>query len=289
MASEIRQILDAETLVDLEKLKQLGRYGVPDEVRADTWKYLLGIETADKANEITSRAQNTSRYQSTASQTSNDTLKRIRGEVSRYITKCRSQRLQFASKDPSGVLENVISTYLTERRNVEYAPQMVYLAGPFAFLMASEADVYYGFMSLMRMWEDGEEGVTVSARVSEFCVLVRTLLPELHNHFEEEEVDFKECANSWFSSLLAKELPLECLLRLWDTYFSIPNGLDMHVYVCLAMLSTLKDNLEELEQSEIHGVLLRLPNIDMDNVINQAFVIRDEVLAKRLSEIDTYN
>ncbi|KAI9331893.1 rab-GTPase-TBC domain-containing protein [Obelidium mucronatum] len=285
MAEEIRQILDAETLVDLDKLRQVGRYGVPDEVRGEAWKYLLAVETADKANELSKRQEKYERYQGTERQ-STDILKRIRGEVSRYI-RARS-KMPFQSKDPNKAIENVVSAYLTQYRGSEYSPVMVYLSGPFAYLLANESDVYYCFAALMQMVEEYCNHVNMATRLSEFLMLFRTLLPELHNHFEEEEVDFKECANSWFSYVLAKELPLECLLRLWDSYFSIPNGLNLHIYICLAILTTLKDNLEELEQSEIHGVLLRLPSMDMDHLINQALAIRDEVLAKRLSDIENY-
>jgi hypothetical protein len=43
-------------------------------------------------------------------------------------------------------------------------------------------------------------------------------MPELHSHFEEEEVNFKECATSWFRYFLSKELPFEC--NLWISYFN---------------------------------------------------------------------
>lgn len=85
-------------------------------------------------------------------------------------------------------------------------------------------------------------------RVSLFATQFRSQLPELYclhiirllmqsewvnrsSHFEEEELDIKECVTSWFKFLLARELPLPCLLRLWDTYLA--NGLDLHFYVCL--------------------------------------------------------
>ncbi|KAI8620302.1 rab-GTPase-TBC domain-containing protein [Chytriomyces sp. MP71] len=285
MASEIRQILEAETLVDIDKLREVGRYGCPEEVRADAWKYLLGVEAPDKSNELSKRQAKYDQYRTTERQ-STDVMKRIRGEVARY---CRA-RVKSASRavDPSSPIENVVSAYLTHFRGTEYSPVMIYLSGPFAYLMVTESDVYYSFCALMQMIEDHYAAVPMSNRLSEFLMLFRTLLPELHNHFEEEEVDFKEVATSWFQYMLAKELPMDCLLRLWDTYFSVPNGLNLHVYICLAILSMLKDNLEELEQSEIHGVLLRLPAMDMDSLINQALAVRDEVLMKRLTEIDAF-
>jgi hypothetical protein len=57
------------------------------------------------------------------------------------------------------------------------------------------------------------------------------------NHFEEEEVQPSEWAQSWLRWLLSKELPLSSVIRLWDTYFSANEGLDLHMYVCLAVLT----------------------------------------------------
>jgi hypothetical protein len=42
-----------------------------------------------------------------------------------------------------------------------------------------------------------------------------------------------EWAYSWMKNLLANELPLECVLRLWDTYFAGADGFDLHMYVCI--------------------------------------------------------
>ncbi|KAJ3132840.1 hypothetical protein HK100_004896 [Physocladia obscura] len=255
-SEEVKQILDGETKIDLEKLRDVGRNGVPDEVRADTWKYLLAVESPDKANEITKRLAKTEKYVSTERQVS-DVTKRIRGEVSRYY---RARSKSFGSFDQATGIENVVSAYLVHFPNQEYSP----------VLMSDEVDIFYSFSALMNLIDNHYQQVSMFDRVSEFLMLFRTLQPELHNHFEEEEVDFKECASSWFQYLLAKELPLDYL----------------HVYVCLAILTELKEHLEDLEQSEIRGVLLKLPNMDMDNILNQATTLRDQVMMKRMS--DTY-
>jgi hypothetical protein len=56
--------------------------------------------------------------------------------------------------------------------------------------------------------------VGMNSRLSDFLMLFRTLIPDLYNHFEEEEVDFKDCATSWFQYLLSKELPMDCMSRV---------------------------------------------------------------------------
>jgi TBC1 domain family member 2 len=47
--SDFLEILMAETLVDIDKLQSASKHGVPDEVRGEVWKYLLGVEAPDKS------------------------------------------------------------------------------------------------------------------------------------------------------------------------------------------------------------------------------------------------
>ncbi|KAJ3095230.1 hypothetical protein HDU97_007134 [Phlyctochytrium planicorne] len=282
--SEYMELLLAETLVDLDKLRSAARHGIPDEVRGEVWKFLLGVENPNKANEISKRQAKHEEYRQFEREKENtEIMKRVRGEVSRY-QRSRSTK-QFKSKDPGQVIESVLSTYLSYNRDVEYSAALVYLCGPFANVLGLEPDVFYCFTSMMQRIEDYYSSNDLNSRLSDFLMLFRTLIPDLYNHFEEEEVDFKDWATSWFQCFLAKELPLDCVLRLWDTYFATPAGLNLHVFVCLAILSSQKDNLEDLEQSEIHAVLLKLSALDMDKLINQALTFRDEVLERNLSEI----
>lgn len=56
--------------------------------------------------------------------------------------------------------------------------------------------------------------------VANFCMLLRVLEPELTEYFENEEVEPNSWVPSWLQTLLAGQLRISCVLRLWDTYFS---------------------------------------------------------------------
>jgi hypothetical protein len=59
---------------------------------------------------------------------------------------------------------------------------------------------------------------------------------------------------------------MDCVLRLWDTYFSSAEGMGLHLYTMLAILVNFHDELIELEHSELKGFLQHLPEMDMDQV-----------------------
>jgi hypothetical protein len=61
-------------------------------------------------------------------------------------------------------------------------------------------------------------------------------------------------------------MPTGVLLRVWDVYFAVADPVDLHTYVGLAILTTCKEQLEELDQSEVRSMMLSLPNMDVDRV-----------------------
>ncbi len=56
------------------------------------------------------------------------------------------------------------------------------------------------------------------SRVATFLRLFRTTLPELFTYFEEEEVDVVGFASNWLQDMLANELQLNDLMRLWGEW-----------------------------------------------------------------------
>ncbi|WFD01489.1 hypothetical protein MOBT1_000154 [Malassezia obtusa] len=154
-----------------------------------------------------------------------------------------------------------------------FHPSLVYLCAPFAQCVRAEAGIYFAFERLMTMIEDYNEVYPLPQRVASFLTLFRRTLPELHAYFEAEEVDLVAVITSWLQHLLAREMQIDDLMRLWgtwetdtDTYFAVPDLLDLHLYVCLAILTNCKDALEELDRSETTGMLFSLPPLDVDRV-----------------------
>ncbi|ORX91954.1 RabGAP/TBC [Basidiobolus meristosporus CBS 931.73] len=262
-ANELKEILNVEVYVNVEKLRRASRHGIPAEFRGQVWKFLLGVEQADRSQELSSSKAKSDDYAQLDKENVEST-KRIRGEVTRYLR--RLGRVE-ESAGKFAIFENVIGAYLNSNKNIEYSPVLVHICGPFVECLSEEWEVFYCFEQLMTQITEYFEEHEINERVAKFMALFRTLLPDLYNYFQEEEVEFNEWVASWNMYLLAKELPLDSLSRLWDTYFCEANFLELHVYVCLAILKHYKENLEDLEQSEIRTLLLRLPELDIEQVV----------------------
>ncbi|KAI9307866.1 rab-GTPase-TBC domain-containing protein [Cunninghamella echinulata] len=244
---DFQEILQSEVYVDLERLRILARQGIPHQIRGEVWKYLLGVQQADRSKELSNTKERSKEYEQ-MDKSDRDIAKRIRGEVSRYQRRVR----QLEGKHYAQAFEDIILAYLNANRDIEYSPALVSLCAPFIYTFEKECDAYYCFERLMQSID--------------------------------EEVGSSEWSTSWLQNLLAKEMQLEDLLHLWDFYFSINEPLDFHPFVCLSILRIAKDSLEELEQSEIRTVLLRLPSFNMRMIIADAVSIRHETLERQLSE-----
>ena len=59
---DIAEVLEAVTLVDMQKLRELSTHGIPNNLRAEAWKYLLGVARPEKDEEMSLHRQNIEEY-----------------------------------------------------------------------------------------------------------------------------------------------------------------------------------------------------------------------------------
>ncbi|CDH58468.1 ankyrin repeat-containing protein [Lichtheimia corymbifera JMRC:FSU:9682] len=273
------EILQSEVYVDLDRLRLLARHGIPNELRAEVWKYLLGVQQADRSKELSNSKARKEDYEQLDKQDP-EIAKRIRGEVARY-----QRRVPLLDgRQHMDRFENVILAYLSANRDAEYHPALVSLCAPFVYVLDQEWDAYYCFEKLMQALEEHYTTHNIKENMAKFMTLFRHTLPDLCNYFEEEEVDLSEWTTSWLQHLLSREMKFEDLVQLWDAYFAIIDFVDFHPFVCLAILLNARENLEDLEQSEIRTMLLRLPYLNIQRLLAEAYNLRQEDLQRQLSE-----
>ena len=59
------------------------------------------------------------------------------------------------------------------------------------------------------------------------------LLATLHAHLERHHIEYLQFAFRWMNNLLMREMPLHCVIRLWDTYLVqiFVDSLQQDVYI----------------------------------------------------------
>eukprot|EP01108_Squamamoeba_japonica_P004970 TRINITY_DN388_c0_g1_i2.p1 TRINITY_DN388_c0_g1~~TRINITY_DN388_c0_g1_i2.p1 ORF type:complete len:291 (+),score=110.58 TRINITY_DN388_c0_g1_i2:138-1010(+) len=285
MSSSVEEFVELlegnETEVDLVKLADRAQHGVPSKVRGAVWAHLLGTVSADKSNEASvSRAQ-LAEYQA---------LDKSDAALERKATLCleRLARQKRNGQNRAGLalkedvqrkLINVLLAFSSHRRDTAYEFKVAHLhmLAHIAVCVSDEAAIFALFVKLQQLVAVHFGPTRIDKQVARLMGLLRQLMPELHAHFDEEEVP-PNWAVPWLRHLLASQLPTKLVLRLWDVYFSCDDGLDLHVFVCLAILREISDSLLEQDGEAIEQTLARLPRIDIGQIVAQAYNLRRDAL-----------
>ncbi|KAF9295398.1 hypothetical protein BGZ74_010834 [Mortierella antarctica] len=282
---EFQDILSAEVLLEITKLREYSRHGIPKSIRGEAWLFLLGVKDADRSKEISTQKRLQHEYEQMDKEPG-EQARRVRGDISRCLRRCAQMR---SSRNIPRLLEEIVSAYCNHNRQVEYYPAMVNIAVPIVFAVKKDWNAYACFERVVNLLDAHFSEERIQETTARFMTMFHGLLPDLYSYFEEEEVNIREWAASALRHLLSRELTVENTLRLWDTYFALKEDRDkgdkeggewtgLNTCVCLALLKQLKEEFEEWEQSEIFSTLMKLPALDMDPIINEAFNIQHELL-----------
>ncbi|VDP80902.1 unnamed protein product [Schistosoma mattheei] len=87
-------------------------------------------------------------------------------------------------------------------------------------LNSVEADVFWCTSHLLDTIQDNytfaQPGLQNNVKM--LASLIERIDTKLYQHFIQNDVEFLQFAFRWMNNLLIRELPLRCIIRLWDTY-----------------------------------------------------------------------
>jgi len=252
-------VTQAEAEVDIERLRSLSFYGVPESLRASVWPLLLDNLPAAPPNRELARNSRAM-----------DLGKMYRDELERY----RQEVPLFQS---AKTRERMLAILVRLHEHDPYLPEdtsLVHLLGPCVVALKRMDVVEKSFFSLVRALDLRPASQEVNLK--RFMILFRSRLPLLDALFEDEDLNPRAWAVSWLQCLFARRLPLPCLVRLWDSYFSSPEGFDLHVFVCIALLSDYQDDLLDMSHPELRGFMYNVPTFDVDRVVSNALNLKSD-------------
>jgi hypothetical protein len=221
------------------------QHGIPSEIRAEVWKYLLDVSKPDKSEEVSTTKRLAENYWDMTEVAQNDveTLRAVKLQLRSYTPQWDAV-LDAKSRK---MIERIAVCFLYHNTFAECSPSIAFPLPPVIICTQEESDAFYCFQGLMVRIITHMPEQDMKLRVARFVMLFKTIYPEINAALEEEEVEVSvarcaaraeirparavlsalgpfpqvnEWAVSWLRYLLCRELPAENALRLWDSYFA---------------------------------------------------------------------
>ncbi|AFZ81194.1 hypothetical protein BEWA_006030 [Theileria equi strain WA] len=302
----------AAQVIDIEELRSLLWLGVPDDsplcYRADAWRLVLGylpLNTSTRELVIDKKRKHyletcKNHYmKGTFSETELSLLKQIRVDIPRTSPSLKI----FKDSRIQALMERILFLWSVRNPASGYVQGINDLLTIFIIsfirphvdkftleiedictlsdktLEDIEADSFFCLSKILSQLQDNytehQPGVYKSLR--RIGDLVKRIDVDLYNHFEEINIDFMQFPFRWMNCMLIRELPMDCSIRLWDTYIAeINNGIvPFHEYVSVAFLSVWSDKLKLMDYQHTLLFVQQLPtqdwvSDDIDCIISKA-------------------
>lgn len=308
--TQFERLLEKE-VVDLDQLRKLSWGGAPTKHRPTVWRLLLGYMPSKKDRRAAILERKRQEYvellqqyyyipdtdRGTREQT---TLRQILVDIPRTNADVKL----FQSERIHQCMERVLYIWAIRHPASGYVQGINDLMTPFLVVFLSafvdkpqicdlskvsdedlqivEADSYW---CLTKLLDDIQDHYTfaqpgLQRMVQRMEELVRRCDLELFEHIERENVQFVQFAFRWMNCLLMRELPLDGIVRIWDTYLCEDSGFEsFHVYVCAAILMTFGEKLKTLEFQDLVLFLQSLPTKDwveneIEPLLSRAFILQ---------------
>ncbi|CCW66034.1 unnamed protein product [Phytomonas sp. Hart1] len=301
------ELLDAEAVVDLSRLREAARLGVDPKYREMVYRYLLGVTLTDKSSEMTmERAQerdfellrrpppytqggrpiktNGVRPFSAAYGQPSAGWERATAAVQLRAPFSHSPECRQWLHD---VMESLQAIHSEASR--EEVVILIHLVLPFQAIKSSARDTFYCVNTIYNfLTHHGnplQDEECLQHHCGNFMMLFHTLNPMLYRHFFTEGITTMDWVPRMLCTMLADRLHQEDLLRIWD-YYLVDLGetltFSSHPFVCLALLSNLTEELVECDKIEILYRLEHMPRINAEAVLQNAISIREDVYTSGL-------
>lgn len=327
------RLLKEVEVVDLAKLRPASWSGIPEQHRPVCWQLLLGYLPSNLEWRADTLQRKRREYWASVpqyfdvddaerSQYQKDTLHQILMDVPRT---CPSSRL-LHHEVVQRALERILYIWALRHPASGYVQGINDLVTPFfmvflsehlphdrphtvedvdaippAMLAQVEADAYWCLSKLLDSIQDhytfAQPGI--QRMVFKLKEIVARIDAPLHAHLAEQGLSFIQFAFRWMNCLLMRELSLDLIYRVWDTYLAEIGGTDdtnafgmayqvgaasqsegfavLHVYMCVALLVRWSAELQALEFQDLVMFLQELPtsgwsSADVGALLSQAFV-----------------
>lgn len=275
----------------VEDLKKLSWSGVPQIFRPVTWQILCGYLplNSEQRSEVLERKR--VEYWTLVKQCYDNhleiTFRDVYHQIRIDVPRTNPGVALYQQKSVQKMFERILFVWSIRNPSSGYVQGMNDLVTPFFtvflqdFLPESkdnierltaeergmlEADTFWCLSKFMEGLHEnyifGQVGI--QRNINQLKDLVQRVDSPTHKHLNENNVDYLQFSFRWFNNLLTRELPLYCIIRLWDTYLSEGDFFPQFVkYVCTAFLLHWKDLI--LLKGDFQSLMVFLQNLPTQN------------------------
>jgi len=282
-----------EPNVDIEQLKKLSWSGIPEEFRPEAWQILMGYLPSNSDERETVLKEKRKEYNDIISETFKNGIAglnqsiyhqihidvpRTNPDLSLYQNPIIQESLEkilycWAIRHPkSGYVQGIndlitpfYHVFLSKYIPLKHINKFDFESFPKEQLNMVEADSFWCLTILLDGIQDNyihaQPGIV--SQVAKMNELTNRIDEPLYNHLKEENVNFLQFAFRWMNCLLMREISLQNIIRMWDTYICETNGFsEFHTYVCAALLVKWSKELKTKEFQDIVIFLQHIPTED---------------------------
>ncbi|XP_057297209.1 TBC1 domain family member 22B-like isoform X2 [Hydractinia symbiolongicarpus] len=275
---------------DLDQLRKLSWNGIPKELRGTAWRLLSGYlpPSIDRRQATLERKQ--TEYHNFVQQyypTRHDPLhQETYRQIHIDIPRTNPLIPIFQQEVVQELFERILYIWAIRHPASGYVQGINDLVVPFFVVFLSEhvdkevetyninnvskdkldmveADTYWCVSKLLDGIQDNYTFAQpgIQTKVNTLKNLISRIDDPLNQHILSHGIDYLQFTFRWMNNLLMRELPLRASIRLWDTYWSEPDGFAMfHLYVCAALLTLFsKEIMSKVEFQSLMVFLQNLP------------------------------
>eukprot|EP01135_Chromosphaera_perkinsii_P012462 Nk52_evm73s2657 gene=Nk52_evmTU73s2657 len=296
MEPRFKKILD-EPNVDLEQLKKLSWSGISKKYRPDAWRFLSGYLPANKERRAAVLQRKRGEYWAYVEQyfetRKQENNKGIFHQIHIDVPRTNPNVSIFQQPTVQRIFERILYVWAIRHPASGYVQGINDLVTPFFLVFLSEfvegevlnvdcdtvekekldiveADSFWCMSKLLDSIQDNYTFAQpgIQRKILALKELVSRIDSPLNMHLQKNDVEYLQFAFRWMNCLLMREVPIECIIRVWDTYLSEGDGFaSLHLYVCAAFLARWSKEILQLD--DFQSIMLFIQNLDTKDWTNK--------------------
>ncbi|OMJ67037.1 hypothetical protein SteCoe_35903 [Stentor coeruleus] len=234
--------------VSKKRLKDSLICGVPSDLRGEIWTFLT------RANQLSVQFSN-GVYKKLHERIADD----ISNQIDRDLHRTFPEHRIFQERDGIGqmILKNILCAYANYDPEVGYCQGMGFIVGCLILQIRNEELSFWAFVQIMHdfnwrlIFKNGTPRLITMMKIMKKEVKKR--FPDLHQHFEEQDLQLLACFSQYFITVFLYDTPTNIGIRIFDVF--LLEGERVLFDLLYRMLAFKKVEILELKSQDLYMYL----------------------------------